>query len=153
LGINYRLYRGSVSTGTQVAGTGAAISFGLQTAAGDYTVMAVNATTGCSSDMTGSKSVVINTLPTLYTVSAGGNYCPGGTGVVVSLSGSQAGVTYRLYSGTTMVGAAIEGTGAAIDFGTQLAGNYTIEATNNVTTCVATMTGSSAIGTHTLPLA
>ncbi len=153
LGVNYMLYRGSVATGTTVAGTGAAISFGMQTAAGDYTVMAVNATTACTATMSGSKTVIVNALPTQYSVSAGGNYCPGGSGLGVTLSGSDAGVTYRLYSGATMIGAAVEGTGGAIDFGMQLAGNYTIEATNNVTSCVTTMTGTSAISTHNLPLA
>ncbi len=37
-GINYQLYYGSAATGSVVAGTGGIIDFGLQTAAGTYTV-------------------------------------------------------------------------------------------------------------------
>ena len=58
-GVDYQLYVGSSATGTPVAGTGAAISFGPQTAAGTYTVAAMNATTTCINDMASSAMVAI----------------------------------------------------------------------------------------------
>ncbi|MBL0034122.1 MAG: hypothetical protein IPP27_18775 [Bacteroidetes bacterium] len=46
-----------------VAGTGNAISFGLQTDAGNYTVVATNTTLGCTRTMTGSVNITINPEP------------------------------------------------------------------------------------------
>ncbi|MBU6158213.1 MAG: autotransporter-associated beta strand repeat-containing protein [Bacteroidetes bacterium] len=63
-GVSYQLVRGgSTNVGSPVSGTGAAISFGLQTTAGTYTVSATNTTTGCFNTMTGSATVVINAIP------------------------------------------------------------------------------------------
>ncbi|HKR06219.1 MAG TPA: immunoglobulin domain-containing protein [Bacteroidia bacterium] len=67
-GVNYQLKIGGVATGSPVAGTNAAISFGNQTAAGTYTVDAVNATTSCPQAMTGSVVVSINPLPSSVSV-------------------------------------------------------------------------------------
>lgn len=150
-GISYQLSNGVSPVGTPVTGTGAAIHFGLQTA-GTYTVIATNATTGCTQIMTGSATVGINALPVAQAVLGGGNYCAGGTGVDVSLSGSNTGITYRLFNGTTPVGVAMTGTGAGIDFGMQtVAGHYTVVATNTATTCTNTMTGSATVGISPLP--
>src|ERR1019366_32271 len=102
--------------GSPVAGTGTALNFGLQTITGSYTVVATNATTGCINNMFGSVSVSVSPLPTVFTVTGGGGYCAGGTGVHVGLSGSTAGSTYQLFMGVTLVGAG-SGTGSALDFG------------------------------------
>jgi hypothetical protein len=59
-GVNYQLYKDGVSAGTPVAGTGSAISFGNQLA-GTYTVKAINASTSCELNMTGSAIVVGDT--------------------------------------------------------------------------------------------
>ncbi len=64
-GINYQLQIGGVNKGSPVAGSGAAISFGPQTAAGNYTVVATNASTGCTVAMNGSVTVTINPLPSV----------------------------------------------------------------------------------------
>ena len=62
----YYLNLGGVDTGTPVAGTGSAISFGNQTNAGTYTVAATNATTSCRSDMIGNAIVTVGTtLPSI----------------------------------------------------------------------------------------
>lgn len=65
VGINYQLLLNGVNTGSPVAGTGGALNFGNKTAAGIYTVVAYNATTGCTQPMTGSVMVIVNPLPTL----------------------------------------------------------------------------------------
>ena len=152
VGVNYQLYKGGVPVGLPVPGIGAALDFGLQTAVGTYTAIATNATTGCSSNMSGVATVSTNPLPTAYTVSGGGSYCAGGTGVVVNLSGSQTGVNYQLYNGTTPVGAALSGTGFALSFGLQTAaGTYTVVATNPTTTCTSNMTSSATITINPAP--
>ena len=52
-GVNYQLQVDSNPTGSPVAGTGNAISFGNQTTAGNYTVVGVDAITGCPNTMNG----------------------------------------------------------------------------------------------------
>jgi hypothetical protein len=59
-GVNYQLQIGGTNTGSPVAGTGSAISFGLQTVAGTYTVIATNTTTSCTSTMTGSVGISVS---------------------------------------------------------------------------------------------
>lgn len=153
-GTNYQLYRGSTAVGTAVTGTGSALSFGSQTGAGTYTVLATNASTACTSNMTGTAVVSINTTPAVFAVNGGGGYCAGGSGVVVGLSGSASGVNYRLYNGSTAVGAAVAGTGSAISFGSQLAaGTYTVMATSASSSCTADMTGSVPVVVNALPTA
>ena len=152
-GINYQLYNGTTATGTAIAGTGAALNFGLQTAAGTYTVRATNATTGCIADMSSSATIVINPLPLTYAVTGGGSYCTGGTGVAIGLGNSETGVNYQLYNGATAAGTAMAGTGAAISFGTFTAtGTYTVSATNATTTCGSNMSGSATVIINTLPV-
>ncbi len=95
-----------------------------------------------------STTFTVNALPTPYVVTGGGNYCAGGTGMLIGLSGSQIGVNYQLYHGSTAVGTPVAGTGAAISFGLQTAtGTYSVIATNGSTTCVKNMSGISTIGT------
>ncbi|WP_337968506.1 tandem-95 repeat protein [uncultured Flavobacterium sp.] len=155
-GVSYQLQLGGVNDGTAVAGTtGTAISFGTKTAAGTYTVVATNTTTSCTAPMTGSATITINPLPTTYTVTGGGSYCTGGTGVAVGLSNSQTGVSYQLQLGGVNDGTAVAGTtGTAISFGTKTAaGTYTVVATNTTTSCTAPMTGSATITVNPLPTA
>jgi hypothetical protein len=63
VGVNYQLLLGGLNIGTPISGTGGALSFGLQTAAGTYTVVATNPSTGCSRQMAGSQTITINPLP------------------------------------------------------------------------------------------
>lgn len=62
IGVNYQLQRDGADVGALVPGTGNSISFGLQTIAGNYTVVA-SSVNGCTSPMTGSASVTIYPLP------------------------------------------------------------------------------------------
>lgn len=62
-GVHYYLLIGGVETGSPIDGTGSAISYGNQVTAGIYTVSARNTTTFCTSTMTGSVTVTVNTLP------------------------------------------------------------------------------------------
>jgi uncharacterized protein YjdB len=152
VGVNYQLMNGSATVGTPMAGTGFSLDFGPRTAAGTYTVVAMNATTGCTNTMLSSASININALPAVWFVVGGGSYCAGGTGVFVGLSGSDTGISYQLFNGTA-VGSAIMGTGAAFNFGAQtVAGTYTVVATNSITGCTSNMTGSVPVAINPLPV-
>ncbi|MBX2893183.1 MAG: hypothetical protein KF734_19890 [Saprospiraceae bacterium] len=151
-GVDYQLQIGGVDTGSPVAGDGNAISFGNQTAAGTYTVVATNTTTLCTATMTGDAVVTINPAPTAFNVTGGGAYCTGGAGVPVGLSGSETGVDYQLQIGGVDTGTPVAGDGNAISFGNQTAaGTYTIVATNTTTLCTATMTGNAVVTVNPLP--
>jgi len=153
-GVNYQLQLNSANSGSPIAGTGGALSFGAQTAAGNYTVIATNATTACIANMTGSVTITVNALPTLYTVTGGGSYCSGGSGVVIGLTGSQNGVNYQLQIGAVNTGSPVSGTGSSISFGAQTsAGTYSVIASNASTGCTSTMTGTAIITINPLPTA
>src|SRR5947207_3330913 len=67
IGVSYQLKKDGVDTGSPVAGSGAAITFGNQTAAGTYTVLAKNTTTYCTQAMTGSATVTVTTATVTVT--------------------------------------------------------------------------------------
>ncbi|HEX8154130.1 MAG TPA: hypothetical protein VF698_13435 [Thermoanaerobaculia bacterium] len=149
-GISYQLQRDGSNVGAPVAGTGAAISFGNQTTAGTYTVIATNAAT-CSAQMSGNAIITIDALPATQTVTGGGAYCAGGAGVSVGLVSSDTGISYQLQRDGSNVGAPIAGTGAAISFGNQTtAGTYTVIATN-AATCSAQMSGTAVVTITPVP--
>ncbi len=66
-GVDYQLKRNGSDLGSPVAGTGAAIDFGLQTLAGTYNVVASNTATFCTGSMTGTAVVTVNTAPAIGT--------------------------------------------------------------------------------------
>jgi len=145
-GITYQLYNGTTMVGTGMFGSGSSVDFGLQTAPGAYTVKATNATTGCVNTMTGSATVGLNPLPTLFSVTGGGSYCTGGVGVHVGVNGSSTTVNYQLFNGIVAVSGPVAGTGAPIDLGIQSApATYTVMATDAVTGCVRSMSGSATV--------
>jgi len=67
--------------------------------------------------------------PLAFAVTGGGSYCSGGVGLPVGLAGSEADVVYTLYNGGIAQVPTVSGTGAAITFGNQLAGAYTVVGT------------------------
>lgn len=149
-GINYQLTNGApVDT---VSGSGSGLDFGLQTVGGTYTVVAYNTVTGCSSNMSGSATITINPLPFIHTVTGGGNYCSGATGVHIGLDLADAGINYKLYRGITPVSAALGGAGYALDFGLYTTtGTYSVVATNAATGCISNMSGTATVGVNPLP--
>ena len=108
--------------------------------------------TSCNLTSTMSRNLLVNPLPTTYTVTGGGTYCTGNAGIAVGLSGSQVGVTYQLQLGGVNTGSAVTGTGSAISFGNQVAaGVYTVVATQSATLCSRGMTGNAIIIVNPLP--
>ncbi len=153
-GVNYQLKLGGSAIGSPVGGSNSGLDFGSQIGAGIYTVSANNPLTGCSNNMTGSVTVVINSLPTMYSVTGGGNVCVGGTGNAIGIDLSDVGTKYQLYNGTTAIGGLVSGTGLPITFGTFTApGTYTVVASNPVTGCEQLMSGSAIITVNPLPTA
>ena len=148
----YQLYLGSASIGSPVVGTGSGLSFGIYTGVGSYTALATSSSTGCSQNMTGHASIANYPVPTAYPMNAGGGFCAGGTGVRVTLGGSDLATNYQLYNGTSTVGSPVAGSGSFIDFGAiTTAGAYTVIATNPSTTCTQAMTGTSNVVINPLP--
>jgi len=147
-GVSYQLYQSpATAVGSPATGSGPAVSFGTFTAGYYYAIATKGA---CSITMPG-VTVSANPLPTVFNMTGTDGYCPGSAGVVVGLDGSDAGVEYQLYDGVTPVGAPVAGTGAAINFGSQLAGNYTAVATNTTTHCTSNMDGAAVVTILPLP--
>ncbi|MCK9218718.1 MAG: PKD domain-containing protein [Bacteroidales bacterium] len=102
---------------------------------------------------TNSVTVTVNPLPEVFNMTGGGEYCAGGTGKAVGLSGSQTGVSYQCYKDAVADGSPITGTGSTISFGNKTdAGLYTVKATNNTTTCWQNMDGSASVIINLLPI-
>ncbi len=152
VGINYTLNRPSGAPIT-MAGTGFGLDFGNQLALGAYTITATNPLTSCNSSM--ASPVAINTvaLPYAYTVTGSGQYCAGGTGLPVGISGSDSFDTYSLYNASgTLVAGPLTGINAPLSFGSiTTTGTYTVKATDITYGCVNTMAANAVIVSNPLP--
>ena len=148
IGIRYQLYLGATPVGGPVYGTGSGISFGtIATAGSSYVAVATDTASGCTAQMTGSPSVIVNPAPMQFDI-VGGGFVSGGTGVGIGLNGSQTGVIYQLYNGTTATGSPISGTGTSINFGTTTTpGSFIVIGTNATTSCFDTMVGIATVST------
>jgi hypothetical protein len=95
VGLNYQLYNGVTPLGSVVAGTDAAISFGNQTTAGTYTIVATNTASGCAAtlNMTGSAVVTLDAATVGGTVTADQTICSGSTPTALTLAGNVGAVT------------------------------------------------------------
>lgn len=150
----YQLFNDTSPVGSPMAGSGSAIDLGAQTAAGNYTVVAMDTTTNCTSAMAGVEKIVINPLPDVYSVTGGGGYCATGAGVHVKLGGSAVGIKYQLFNGSSPVGSAVNGSSSVIDFGLKTAaGTYTVMATDLLTACTSNMASSATVSVNPLPSA
>lgn len=114
--------------------------------AGVYTLTyTVTDDRGCQGSA--STSVTVNSNPSSFNVTGGSGNCK----VTVGLGGSQSGINYQLYNGSTVLGT-IGGTGGSISFGNQtVAGSFTVKATNNSSLCWAWMNGNASVTILPLP--
>ncbi|HMP90636.1 MAG TPA: hypothetical protein PJ991_10565 [Kiritimatiellia bacterium] len=97
-GVDYQLYRGVTPVGSPVSGTGSSISFGNQTVAGTYTVVATGGG-GCTANMTG------NAVVTASPAAPGGvNATAGNDMVSLSWNSMGGGVTYNVKRSTVQGG-------------------------------------------------
>lgn len=141
VGIDYELYLDGVTTGTVIAGTGGALNYGLQTIAGDYTVIATHAILGLQSSMIGSSTVIINPLPTIN-IPADYGVCNGSSTTLTATGNAD---TYTWDNGVTN----------GVVFSPVATINYTVtadivatgcQATDNVTITVYSDPGVSFLG-------
>ncbi|GAA4459995.1 hypothetical protein GCM10023093_01900 [Nemorincola caseinilytica] len=126
---------------------------------GDVTIATIGSATGEMTGVAAGNTLITYTLPTgcitttivttdplpvVHNVSTGGSYCAGSTGVVLSMTNSEADDTYRLYHGATLVGT-VTSVGGAFDFGTYtMSGTYTATATTDLG-CLTDMAGAANI--------
>jgi Secretion system C-terminal sorting domain len=105
IGVNYQLLLNGVNTGNPIAGTGGVISFGNRTIPGIYTIVAYNATTGCTQPMAGNVTVIVNPLPTLsFSVAPYKNLYPGLVTTLTATATSAAmPITYFWYKNNTLI--------------------------------------------------
>ncbi len=120
LGVNYELFLNSITTSNILAGTGVALDFGLQTAAGTYTIIATDATTTCTSTMNSSATIIVNALPaTNITPNGATTFCQGQN--VILQASVAGGNTYQWQeSGVDIAGAVTSAYTASST------GNYTV---------------------------
>ncbi len=137
-GVNYQLQLNNVNTGSAAPGTGGALSFDNQTAAGNYTVVAVNTASGCSATMNGSATVTVNPLPTVSVNSA--TICNGGTATLTATT-SAASPSYLWSPGGA--------TTVSIDVSPGSTTAYTVMVTDGTTGCANS--GSGTVTVNPLP--
>jgi PKD repeat protein len=138
-----------------VAGTGNDISFGNQTEAGTYTVIARTTTNPvCSSMMLDSAYIIINPWPTVYNLLGGGEVCADdSTGVPVWLEDSEISITYRLFRNGVQYGDTLVGNDDSLLFcHTNEPGIYHATGTNQQTGLMKNMLDSIYVVVNPLPL-
>lgn len=96
-------------------------------------------------------NLVVNPPVAAFEITGGGSYCQGSGGLPVGLVNSENGVTYTLFKDGIPQVPAVVGTGAAITFGNQLFGAYTVNGSNMGGT--TPMTGSAVISEIPIPAA
>jgi fibronectin-binding autotransporter adhesin len=90
--------------------------------------------------------------PTAFTVTGGGAYCSGGTGVAIGLNNSETGVDYQLILSAANNGSSVSGTNSVLSFGLRTAvGTYTVLGTRTSGGCSTTMTGNAVITVNQKP--
>ncbi|NJM26695.1 MAG: PKD domain-containing protein [Bacteroidia bacterium] len=135
------------------AGSGASISQTLTNTSA--TAQTVTYTITPSNGCTGTPATAVVTVdpqPTVFTVGGGGEFCTGsGSGVIVSLSNSQSGITYDLLLNGGSTGISASPGGGAFNFTpVTAAGTYTVRA-RTASNCLNAMTGSAVVTVNSIP--
>jgi photosystem II stability/assembly factor-like uncharacterized protein len=79
------------------------------------------------SDWSDSLLCTLNLMPEAFFLDGGGSYCEGGTGLEITLDGSETGVDYELLLEGVSTGTILPGTGNPLSFGYQTeSGNYSV---------------------------
>ena len=164
---NYQLYKDNSTTstpqlepvGNPVSGTGSELDFGAFEK-GKYYVKAISTISEtCDAFMNDvAVEIIENKLQSFNIQTAAGAtaYCANTDGIEILLSGSENGAEfiYSLINVTT--GATVvekPGTGSAISFGKQKAGEYRVAVRNTVTTCAKDMDGRVTLTENKVPSA
>jgi len=104
-------------------------------------------------ELTGSVTVEVSTLPTVFSVSGGGMVCQGDEPDAITLSGSQTGYQYQLLQDGVATQITRTGNGFPLHFGVLTAdGQYTVQA-RNTHQCSIGMAGQAVVSIQPLPVA
>ncbi len=96
---------------------------------------------GCSATVI----MTVNPLPNVFSIFGGGTYCQGGNGVPIGLNGSNVGVSYLLFEGSSAWGW-LAGTGDTLHYGSlTVPGVYSVQATGSTTGCSIGMIGTVTV--------
>ena len=119
------MFLNGATTSNIIAGTGAALDFGLQTTAGTYTIVATDSTTSCTSTMNSSATVTVNSLP-LATITPNGatTFCDGQN--VILQATVAGGNTYQWQESSVDIVGAVSSAYTATT-----SGNYTVIVNNS----------------------
>lgn len=132
-----------------INGDGSILSFTNLSNAGNYKVKSTTEY-GCEL-ISNVLNIAELEIPEIYNLSEGGNFCPGETGIELSLDDSESGKTYDVFRDDAFV-ESFTGTGSAIIFGTYTSlGVYTVKSAS-FGTCDEFMNGSAEISNHNSPL-
>jgi len=139
-GVTYQLVlNGGTNVGAPVAGTGAAIAFGNQTAAGTYTVVATKTATSCTNTMTGNAVIAFYPVVTVTPTLTQPTTCVSANGAIsIVLSGAPGPYTFA-WTGTGVVPAAQNQVNLAV-------GNYSVTITDGNGCSTTTVIGLSGPG-------
>jgi len=137
------------------------LSLGGTWSSSNTTVATINASTGAEDGIASGTTMVtysiangcstrvlatVNPLPVNNYVFGGGYFCAGTSGATIGLDGSDTGINYLVYNGTTLVDSQY-GNGSALYYGPYTtAGTYQIYGVNIVTGCISRMSGEAIIG-------
>jgi gliding motility-associated-like protein len=152
VGRNYWLYKDGSLDGAPLAGNGGALNWNNKSA-GTYTVLATNAGLTCSRNMNSSAVATEIALPQVFDLSAPAGYCSGGTGVTITLSGSEIGIDYILLKDGAPVSTLV-GNGSPLTWNNMTNGTYEVEANRQSgLACPVLMNGTPTITAYSLPTA
>ncbi len=118
-----------------------------------YTVTTVQDANGCEVAVSGTATVTVNPLPTLFTVSPTNLAICAGDDATIALDGSQVGTDYEIYVEGVPTGVTVAGTGAAISLALpsgSFADGETLTVQADNANCSAFMNGSSTIDINTI---
>ena len=146
LGIEYKLLLNNIYTGTTLQGTGNALSFCNILTAGNYSLMAFNASTSCSINMTGSATVSVNPLPAQPGTITGNSPVCQGSSHIYTINGVAGATSYTWTMPTGWTGTSITTSLTAI-VGSG-SGNISVVANN---ACGSSLPGTFAVTSTTAP--
>jgi len=152
--LSYQLKINGTNSGSPVPGTGAAISFGLQTTVGTYTVVATNTNGTCSisTTMTGSVAVATYSPATASVISGTASICPGSsTNLQVAITGGTSPYSVVYTDGTSNFTASSYTSGSNISVSPSSTKTYTIVSVTDANGCAGTGNSGSAVVTVFTP--
>jgi len=151
-GVTYQLVlNGMTDVGAAVPGTGMALSFGNQTTAGTYTVVALSSVQGCASrNMNNNAAVTINPVP-LPIIDGGNEACANATNLSFNGNGGASSYLWEISGSGSIVGAT---NGQFVNVTAGASGSFTLKLTlSNGFGCFASTTKTVTINPTTMTTA